>query len=267
MRKDPEAVSQWSPGLIEECASLQRSILDDLWPALRPGGFLVYSTCTFNRRENEEQMLGFMPDTGAESLQLPLESLPGVTGAISAPGLHAARFIPGRTPTEGLFVTLLRKPGSPLTSSPTPRSEKRMKTPAEAQTAASWISSPEEMKIFVAADRITALPSAAAPLLSRLEKLTDVIAEGLTIATIKGRDIIPSQQLALSTIYRRGAFPEHPVSRDEAVDYLRGSALTITDAPKGFVLLTYGDAPLGWVKNLGSRSNNLYPHPWRIKFK
>ena len=52
MRKDDEAVAQWSPALIEQCAQRQREILADVWPALRPGGLLIYSTCTYNRKEN-----------------------------------------------------------------------------------------------------------------------------------------------------------------------------------------------------------------------
>ena len=85
------------------------------------------------------------------------------------------------------------------------------------------------------------------------------------IATIKGRDAIPTQQLALSTALRRGSFPEADVNINEALAYLRREAVTLPDsAPRGFVLLTYRGRPLGFVKNLGNRSNNLYPRHWRI---
>ncbi|MCH5346020.1 MAG: RsmB/NOP family class I SAM-dependent RNA methyltransferase, partial [Muribaculaceae bacterium] len=56
MRKDPEAIVQWSPKLVNDSARLQREIITNLWPALKPGGFFIYSTCTFNRRENEDNL-------------------------------------------------------------------------------------------------------------------------------------------------------------------------------------------------------------------
>ena len=52
MRKEPEAIAQWSPAFVAECAALQRSIISDIWPALQPGGLLIYSTCTFNPEED-----------------------------------------------------------------------------------------------------------------------------------------------------------------------------------------------------------------------
>lgn len=87
----------------------------------------------------------------------------------------------------------------------------------------------------------------------------------LEVGTVKGRDAIPSQQLALSRIYRRGAFPEVEVDRTSALMYLRGEAPQLpSGTPRGHILLTYRDLPLGFVKNIGNRCNNLYPRPWRI---
>ena len=74
MRKEEVAVTQWSPQLIEQCAALQRSIIADVWPALRPGGILIYSTCTFNPIENEGVIEGFLrehPEFSTVSFSLP----------------------------------------------------------------------------------------------------------------------------------------------------------------------------------------------------
>ena len=73
MRKDDEAVAQWSPALVEQCAARQRSILDDVWPALRPGGLMIYSTCTFNLAENEQMVNYLIEHFGAEPVAVPIQ--------------------------------------------------------------------------------------------------------------------------------------------------------------------------------------------------
>ena len=109
MRKEAVAVSQWSPALVRQCAALQKEIIGNVWPSLRPGGVLVYSTCTFNRQEDEENVQWICDTFGAESVDLGLTEYPGVAPGIET-DLHCARFMPGRVRGEGLFIAALRKP-------------------------------------------------------------------------------------------------------------------------------------------------------------
>ena len=264
MRKDPEAVAQWSPALVAQCAELQRSILQNIWPALRPGGFLIYSTCTFNRRENEDNVRWLIETYGAETVELPADPAWCIAPALDS-DIHACRFIPGRTEGEGLFLAVLRKPGDEaFTTQPSAdksggksarkerRGSKPAPVPAEAQ---SWLMPGCGATLTLDGDRIMAVfPQSVAGTHPTLE-----------VGTVKGRDAIPSQQLALSRIYRRGAFPEVEVDRMSALMYLRGEAPQLpSGTPRGHILLTYRDLPLGFVKNIGNRCNNLYPRPWRI---
>lgn len=86
------------------------------------------------------------------------------------------------------------------------------------------------------------------------------------MADIKGNDLIPTQMLAMSCALNPDAFPRVEMTPTEAVRYLARESVAIPDGtPKGFVLLTCRNLPLGFVKNLGNRSNNLYPKEWRIK--
>ena len=136
--------------------------------------------------------------------------------------------------------------------------------------ASGWIDSlwAEKVTLYAENDRISAFPAAHMDLLGKLKGEIDVIHEGIPLATVKGRDLIPSQPLALSPLLSQSAFPTADISRDEALAYLSGDAVTLPDdTPCGFVLLRYSGRPLGFVKNLGRRSNNLYPAPWRIKSK
>lgn len=266
MRKDPQASAQWNPGLVNECADRQRDILGNLWPTLRPGGHLVYSTCTFNRSEDEEIIDWLIDEYGAESVEIPTEPEWNITPGIGT-GAHCCRFIPGRTRGEGLFVAVVRKPGEP--SAPKPRKDKQREKPSAFSTQVKdWIlpDTDMEMTVYQQDDRLTAFPKAHLDLLKKVSAQVDVIHEGVPLATVKGRDLIPAHALAMSTRLNREAFPQAELGLDAALDYLRGSAIVLPEGtPKGYVIVYYDGCPLGWVKNLGNRSNNLYPTPYRIK--
>lgn len=123
-RKDADAIGEWSSQNVEKCQRLQREIVADIWPCLRPGGLLIYSTCTFNRFEDEDNIAWISQELGAEALEIPVESGWNVVGPLTG-NLPVCRFIPGITRGEGLFMAALRKPGR---SEPNPNlSESAMK--------------------------------------------------------------------------------------------------------------------------------------------
>ena len=111
-RKDPQAVSEWSLQNVERCWRLQREIVSDAWACLKPGGLLIYSTCTFNTLENEQNVRWMQQELGAEPLAIDIDEDWGITGSLLE-GFDAPvyRFIPGMTRSEGLFMCALRKPG------------------------------------------------------------------------------------------------------------------------------------------------------------
>lgn len=286
MRKDRTAREQWSPALVEECRERQWEILTNLWEALRPGGFLVYSTCTFNTAENELTADRLRRELGAIPVDTGLTAIDGIDIEVTVPGvepLHSLRFIPGRARGEGLFMTLLRKPGNltpairdiPDGSSRQKKgkqkgqSSDKQKLPAEMmKTCREWLSAEgmDSYTLTATEDGVRAFPTSWSQLLPAMLKNLQVISAGTEMAVIQGRDIIPTQQLALSRILSPGAFPTVETSEKDAVDFLAREAVTLPDGtPRGIVLLTFGGWPLGFVKNLGNRSNNLYPKEWRIR--
>ena len=112
-------------------------------------------------------------------------------------------------------------------------------------------------------DAIVAVPRQWHELVQRLRDTLPVLLGGVTLATAKGKKLVPDHCLAQSTALRREAFAAYEVDYATALRYLRGEAITI-DAPAGYTLITHRQAPLGWVNNLGNRANNLYPKPLRI---
>lgn len=267
MRKDPVARSQWTPALVKECAARQREILDNIWGALRPGGYLVYSTCTFNTAENEEQIARFAADNDAAFIPLPLKAgAHGIAGSLIT-DVEAARFTPGKTRSEGLFVSAIQKPGSQAgqpaaikKSKPT----KKSKTIPGVSQIAKWLNT-EGIEFISRGDAVEGIPAAHIKTVQALQRELDIISIATEIATLKGRDFIPSQALAMSAILAPDAFQHVETDNDTALAYLRREAVTLgADTPRGFILLTHNGYPLGFVKNMGNRSNNLYPAPWRI---
>ena len=108
-RKDEQAREEWSPAAVISCADRQRDILTAVWPALKEGGFCVYSTCTFNREENEDLVTWACTTLGAELVEIPTDAAWHISGDTTGRNLPVYHFFPHRTEGEGLFLALLRK--------------------------------------------------------------------------------------------------------------------------------------------------------------
>ena len=91
------------------------------------------------------------------------------------------------------------------------------------------------------------------------------IQTGVAKGELKGRDLVPSADWALSLALPDGAYPVADLDRETALRFLHRDSIFLKDAPKGFVLVRFEGHPLGFVKNLGSRCNNLHPQGRKIK--
>lgn len=276
MRKEPEARRQWNEALVKQCATLQREIADAAVEALRPGGYLVYSTCTFNEEENEQQVRYLIDTYGLTPIGIRTALVGSAGEGVPAPalgGVEGMRFMPHITRGEGLFMAVLQKPAdapfgaaAPFSQPRAPKS-KGKQPPAHKDLAARMLAAPDDFDIEASADKLVAMPKALRPYLAALPKKARLVAAGVELGTIKGKDFVPSHALAMSLAYRRGSFPEVEVDEATAVNYLRRQPLILKgDAARGFVLLTFDGLSLGWAKNIGSRANNLYPKELGIKF-
>ena len=117
-RKDPVAVEEWSVENVDICWQRQRRILTDIWPSLKPGGLLIYSTCTFNSEEDEVNVAWIARELGAEILEVPTEEGWGITGNLIGKDFPVYRFMPHKTRGEGFFLAVLRKRPEVLDDTP-----------------------------------------------------------------------------------------------------------------------------------------------------
>ena len=239
-RKDEATIREWSPQSVDRCWQLQRSIVCDAWACLNPGGLLIYSTCTFNTKENEENVRWFL-ETFNDAEILPVDVRPEwhITCSL-LPGFDAPvyRFIPGITRSEGLFMCVMRKRGARDIRGT--RCEVR-----GTRLPSSAVLSAKELFSYLA------------PRTSHLEKerTSHLEKEGASKKNVPRTSHLDNSEL-----------PCIDLPYPQAIAYLRGEALVLPpDTPRGIVTVTFMGHPLGQVKNIGTRANNLYPKEWRIK--
>lgn len=257
MRKEDVAITQWSTSLVKQCAKLQREIVSNVWQALRPGGHLIYSTCTFNTEEDERNVLWMMHELGAEPVDINLGSFTGVIGAIEG-NIPCGRFLPGKVRGEGLFVAVLRKPAT------NPAISVKKKLKVRPQNLSGNLKQWFKGDYVVIPDTNHVVTHTSAEDLLRVETAMPLLCAGIHATTQKGRDIIPTYSLAHAKDLEHEAFNKIEVDYQTAIQYLQGNPVNLTDAPRGMVLLTYCGHPLAFAKNIGTRANNLIPDNRRI---
>ena len=261
-RKDDEAVRQWSPSLVRQCAARQREIADSVWDALKPGGYMVYSTCTFNRQENEENVDYLIHKYGAEPVRIEIAPGWNISGGVGTTA-HCYRFMPHRTEGEGLFVAVLRKPGQYQGCHVKIAKEKNIPVPKPCRA---FVKENTGIELSVDGGMVVARPAGLSRQIMAIRRNTNAILSGVPVATIKGKDVVPEHAIALSTVFNKESFNVLDVGYSQAIAFLRGEALTVDSAvPRGYCLVSYGGYPLGWLKNVGNRTNNCYPKEWRIR--
>ena len=241
-RKDHDSIGEWSLQNVMKCAALQRSIIEDIWPCLNEGGVMVYSTCTFNLHEDEENVKWICETLGAELIPIEVREEWNITGSLlKGWNQPVYRFIPGTTKGEGLFMAVLKK---------TPQPPKGV-----------FVDSNNPSKASLQQKKVSKkLP------LGGMGGLLRILSDGHPVGTQKGKNIIPAHAEALLINLPKDKYPFAELSKEDALKYLHHEAIVLdAEVPKGFVIVTYQGYPLGFVKNIGNRANNLYPQEWKIR--
>ena len=253
---------------VKLCAARQRRIIHDVWPALKPGGYLIYSTCTFNTEENEENVFALAQSLDAAIIPIPVKPAWNIAGALCH-DIPVYRFFPHRIRGEGFFMALLRKqddskPAATLKNIQHPPVS--IKNPALPDAIKNWVSNPERFLFRHTTTAVHAVPAANDNICTLLSKHLNTLSTGIRVGEWTGKMFTPSAAMALSTELNPDAFPTIDLSYEQAISYLQRESTTLPESyPKGFVLVTFQNHPLGFVKNIGTRANNLYPQEWRIR--
>lgn len=265
-RKSPDCRNEWTPNHVHLCASRQQRILADAWDALKEDGILVYSTCTYNPQENEENVRWMTETFDCEGVSI--ETDPGwglVRGAVQ--DIQTFRFFPHLVRGEGFFAAVLRKVGKV-------KKETRLKvrkavltdlSKSQFEILAPWINQSGLMH-FAALNgqRIFGYYARHRELVNALAEVLTVLYSGVEVGQIMGKKLKPEHALAVFHDVSHRVVPLASLDREEALRFLRKEEVDPQRLTEGINLVTFQGLPLGWIKRIGHRANNLYPKDWRI---
>lgn len=268
-RKEPEVAASWYPNRPFELAAIQRSLITQAVQMLRPGGLLLYSTCTFSPVENEGTISHLLEEFPQMEI-LPIEGYEGFSPGVPAWGngddrlKNCVRIWPHRMDGEGHFLCLLKKPGV-LTEEV---SHIRTKLPKDAARLLDDFFSPTKdrfplSRMETRREKVYLLPEAKYPV-----KGMKFLRNGLYLGDVKKNRFEPSQQLAMAYMAADYSHALKLPPNDSRIQrYLRGETLLLSEkeaAPlQGWVLLCVNDYPLGWGKVVGQNLKNKYAAGWR----
>lgn len=261
-RKDKQAIDEWSEENVKMCAKRQREILTNMWASLKPGGILIYSTCTFNTDEDDNNARWIRDELGADILPVKIEKEWGITETI---GYH---FYPHKVRGEGFYLCAFRKHGN--NGNGIFRCKKTTMLPSkpiavDGTDLRQWLRHPEHWHIRQSERFADAYPAKWQEVIETLNSQLTCILTGFGIGELRGKNIAPQHSLAMLKDFKKEVFPNIEVNHETSLQYLRTEALTIPNVPLGTLVITYKHIPLGFVKNVGNRCNNLYPNEWRIR--
>lgn len=268
-RKSDEACEQWSEANVAMCAERQWEILQNAFRSLKPGGVLLYSTCTFNRTEDEDVVGRACEEFGDELLavdDIPIGDDWGVvTGREGV--FQTFRFFPHRLTGEGMFMAVARKAGLATSRRRMPKARRKVMEAVDKRTAqelSRWVKESEQMRFFAAGDTLYGCRKEHYDEVEALAGTLAVIYSGVAMGQVFKGKLKPDGALALYAGVNHDAVACCEVDEQEALKFLRKQDMDVAQFSEGVNMVLYGGRPLGFVKRVGARVNNMYPNSLRI---
>lgn len=262
-RRDPELVEEWSPENVTLCSQRQQRILADVLPAVKEGGVVIYSTCSFSEEEDEAILDWLADHFELENIPVPLDAGWNiVTTATHKRNCTGYRFYPDQLKGEGFFIAAFRK-----RSGETPRKPKQHKsmalTPRQQEVITPWINIPADYQYFMHQEEVLILPPLLAAEIPLLRQQLYIRKAGVKAGHPSAKELIPDHQLAASILVS-DELPSVSLDLRQALQYLRKEDPVVSTRVRGWALIKYEGMNLGWAKILPNRMNNYYPKELRI---
>jgi NOL1/NOP2/fmu family ribosome biogenesis protein len=250
-------MDHWSLSAVEHCAARQRRILKDIWPSLKEGGRLLYSTCSFSEAEDEEVVSWMQQEW---DIVLNKIDLPAEWGVVETN--YGYRCWPHLIKGEGFFIAPVQKMSSESILST--RTKFSIKSQPNAPTAflGDWWER-DQHELIDWKDMCWAIPSNRMADIQLIGSVCQPYRLGTCLGAWSRKDWIPDHALALSRYVQR-TLPQLELDKDEAIRYLQRGAIDRAGLERGWLLATFQGRPMGWLKNIGNRMNNYYPSHLRI---
>lgn len=268
-RKSEEALEQWSEANVAMCAERQWEILQNAFVTLRAGGVLIYSTCTFNRSEDEGVVRRACEEWGEELEAAPtIEVDPSWGVEVGREGVFQTfRFFPHRVEGEGMFMAVAIKAGIPSSHRRAPKARRQAVAkvdPKSAQELGRWVREPQSMRFYSAGETLYGCRSEIYDDVAALSSSLAVIYSGVAMGQIFKGKLKPDGALALYADLDTDAVEVRDVDLEQALKFLRKQDVAADPFAEGINLVRYEGRALGFVKRVGVRVNNMYPNSLRI---
>lgn len=258
------ALEEWSPENALLCSDRQKRIISDIWPALKENGILIYSTCTFNSDENENNIRWLLKENQAECIRLDISAFNGIK-EIDSDGVYGYGFYPGMIKGEGFFISAVKKTGKQTSLHVKGRKNNQL-LPGKSDVSAVEKCVTGNHPLLRWKEELNVIPCSMDEY-SFLFNNLNVIKGGTRIFVNKKSDYLPTHELALSQLLRKDAFPVCEVNLSEALAFLRRDNLLRAGMAEGWNIISYKGVSLGFAKNIGKRLNNYFPVEWRIRME
>jgi NOL1/NOP2/fmu family ribosome biogenesis protein len=263
-RREPEAINEWSEQNVQLCCQRQQRILADIYPSLKKGGILVYSTCSYSRQEDEDIMNWLSGEFNLSGIPLLVSDDWGIKAtSLRENSVTGYRFFPDKVKGEGFFLACFRKnDGDHKPKKPSKRSKLQKLTKDESLIVQRWLK-PLPLQLWKQGELIFAFPAALNEELLILADSLYIRKAGVLVGKFAGNELIPDHALALSSIISDQVVGIS-LKKEEALQYLRKEEVKLEISERGWALVNYNGLNLGWIKILPNRINNYYPKEWRI---
>ena len=265
-RKDNEAIEEWSLQNVNSCNQRQQRILANVLPALKEGGCLIYSTCSYSESENETIADWLINEAGMLSTQITIQAEWNIIETQSPKmGAYGYRFYPDKVNGEGFFIAVFTKGEKAIADCQISKykTKSEMLVAKEIAIVQPYLKDNQGFFFIKQKEEVVAIPRHLENELASIQFSLYIKKAGIKMGSIIRNELIPHHELALSTSIN-ASIPSIVVDKDTALQYLRRQEIKLTTDLKGWVLLTYQHLPLGWIKILPNRVNNYYPKDWRI---
>lgn len=265
-RKDKDAISEWSINNVNICSARQKRILHTASKLLRTNGLIIYSTCTFNTKEDIDPIASLLEEGGWESVQLNISNFPGISeriveGANSIFGYH---FYPHKIEGEGFFISAIRKTTEEESNWPKVMKNVNFADKKTKQTLSKYIDGVEFDFLQHNSQSLAFPNSVHKEILGLLNTSLRIKKFGIDLGQLIREELIPDQAFAMANV-KHSYFEELQLTKEEAILYLQKKDFNVNTNAKGWHLVKYNEAYLGFAKLMGNRMNNTYPKEWRIR--
>ena len=260
-RRDEEAIEEWSENNVMLCSQRQQRILADVLPALKEGGVLIYSTCSYSKQEDEDIIDWISEQFQISNLKLAISNDWGITEVETSEDNYGYRFWPNLVKGEGFFLAVFRNEQT---------NHFKNKTKIQTKTVSKQLlpivskwADVQQHELVQVNTKVYAWPKYLFDNFDLIVQNLRVIYSGTLLGEQIHQKLIPDHALAMSNMALLKT-QTVDVDYDTAIMYLQKDSIVIASSNAGWQLLSFKNKPLGWVNILSNRVNNYYPKELRI---